>query len=305
MLRLNPIYKKELKQNSRMKKTAIMLLFYNTMLAIFGLFALYLIFNSHNKSGYPIEYSNMLKIYSIITGIEFVLVLFIIPAMTAGTIAGEREKQTLDILLTTRVSIWQIVTGKLAASISMMVLLAFSSLPIIAIVFSVGGITLLDLAEYMIFITVTAIFIGSIGLFFSALCKSTTAATVCSYMLVLLITAGLALLLIGSNLIQGGSIKTFLTSSTYASLQMNGDDFKRFGDSILLLLINPIFTFLSLTYRQTGLGSDMETIWTTGNQVRFYVASHWFEVSLLIQLVISLGLLLVTKKLIKGKRDKK
>lgn len=297
MLHLNPIYKKELKQSARMKNTAIMLFFYNFLLALFGLFALYLIFSGNEAKGTRVQYSDILKIYGIIIGIEFILVLVIIPAMTAGTISGEREKQTLDILLTTRVSTLQIVGGKLGASISMMLLLAFSSLPIVSIVFSIGGVTLFDLAEFMALISVTAIYIGSIGIFFSALCKKTTAATVSSYIMVLFVTGGLALILIGVELISD--------VQTYSLAMVNPDTAGKYGDSVLLLLVNPIFSFLSLLDRQTGIGSSMVDIWNTSNKMRYVVARHWFEISCAVQLLISVALLWITTCLLKPKKDYK
>ena len=290
MLHINPIYKRELKQNARMKKTALMLFFYNLLLAIFGLFALYLIFYSSYMNGYRIEYANILKVYAIITGLQFILVLFIIPAMTAGTISGEREKQTLDILLTTKIAPFQIVIGKLASSISMMLLLAFSSLPIIAIVFSVGGITLIDLFQFMVLISVTAIYLGSIGVLFSAISKKTTVATVGTYMAVLFLTGGLALLLIGVGMVSQTEGSNIVNWSQDIILSKTS----KYGDSILLLLINPICTFLSLTYRQTGLGVSINSIWETGDRFRYVVANYWFELSCILQLVVSVVLLWIS-----------
>lgn len=298
MMHLNPIYKKELKQNARMKKTAVMLFFYNLLLSVFGLFALYLIFHGNLQKGFSIAYSNILNIYAIITGIQFILVLFIIPAMTAGTISGEREKQTLDILLTTRISPVQIVIGKLASSISMMMLLAFSSLPIIAMVFSIGGITLFDLLQFMILIIITAIYLGSIGILFSAFSKKTTAATVCSYMTVLFITGGLTLLLIGAGMVSGNQQDSILN----ISVGSNYNNANKYGDSVLILLINPIFTFISLINRQTGIGISMGSLWQTGNKIRYVIANNWFETSCVLQLGISASLLFVSTKLLNSKK---
>lgn len=298
MLRINPIYKKELKQNARMNKTALMLFFYNALLAVFGLFALFLIFNNNQKKGYHIDYSDILKIYGIIIGVEYILVLFIIPAMTAGSISGEREKQTLEILLTTKVTTLQIVIGKLASSISMMILLAFSSLPIVAIVFAIGGVTMMDLAQFMVLVIVTAIFLGSIGIFFSCLCKKTTAATVCSYMTVLFITGGLALLLIGADLLNAGQAYNLGLKTDY-------NIGNQYGDVVLVLLLNPLFSFLSLLDRQTGIGIDMGSLWNAKNHFRYFIANYWLECSHIIQIVISIALLLGSSRLLRPKKNRK
>ncbi|MGH3370680.1 MAG: ABC transporter permease, partial [Nocardioidaceae bacterium] len=46
------------------------------------------------------------------------LVLFLVPGYTSGAIAGERERQTLVPLQVTLLKPWQIVIGKLGASVA-------------------------------------------------------------------------------------------------------------------------------------------------------------------------------------------
>ena len=67
--------------------------------------------------------------------------MFIVPAVTASSISGERERQTLDLMLTTRMSAGQIVGGKLLSALSTLLLLILSSFPAVAMVFVYGGIT--------------------------------------------------------------------------------------------------------------------------------------------------------------------
>ena len=50
-----------------------------------------------------IAYSGILTLYCVMAAMEFVMILLIVPASTAGAVAGEREKQTLDILLSTKI----------------------------------------------------------------------------------------------------------------------------------------------------------------------------------------------------------
>ena len=297
MMRLNPIHKKELKQNARTEKTALIIFFYNAILSVFGLFALFLVFNNNQKRGYHVEYSDILTIYGIIIGIEYVLILFIIPAMTAGSISGEREKQTLEILLTTRISTLQIVLGKLASSISMMLLLAFSSMPIVAMVFSIGGISFMDLIQFMLLIITTAIFLGSIGIFFSSLCKKTTAATVCSYITVLVLTGGLAIIIFGINLLNPELGKGVSSNISYEAGY-------KYSEVVFILLINPLFSFLALLNRQTGIGTYLGMSWNTQDQIRYFIANHWVECSQILQLIISCTLLVVSSKLLKPRKAK-
>ncbi len=153
---LNPVYKIGLKQSARTKKTVVLLLVYNFLLAGLGLLVFYLTFDREGRMRENIAYSGILTLYCVMAAMEFVMILLIVPASTAGAVAGEREKQTLDILLSTKITPFHIVTGKLAASISMVILLAVSSMPVLAIVFSIGGITLSDMFTFLLLLGVTA-----------------------------------------------------------------------------------------------------------------------------------------------------
>ncbi len=70
-LHINPVYKKELKQSARMPRTAVILLVYNSLMLLFGLFAFYVTFEGGRRYASVVDYSDILSIYSIMTGIEF------------------------------------------------------------------------------------------------------------------------------------------------------------------------------------------------------------------------------------------
>jgi ABC-type transport system involved in multi-copper enzyme maturation permease subunit len=66
--------------------------------------------------------------------VGYVLVFNILtaPVFTAGSVTGERERQTLDLLLTTTISSWQIMWGKLFAGFRVsFVLTAFLMFPMV------------------------------------------------------------------------------------------------------------------------------------------------------------------------------
>src|SRR5258708_39320970 len=96
------------------------------------------------------------------------LVCLFAPALAAGAISGERERQTLDVLLVSRVSAFGIVWGKLLASMAYAVLLILTALPIFAAVFLFGGIDFEQFALTQLLTVVTALTISSLSLFASA-----------------------------------------------------------------------------------------------------------------------------------------
>jgi ABC-type transport system involved in multi-copper enzyme maturation permease subunit len=122
--------------------------------------------------------------------LETLLVAALAPAFTASSISLEREKQTLDMLVTTPVSSLSIVIGKLFSALTYLFILIFASIPLTTIVFVFGGVAPDDVVRgYLVLIT-TAIGLGSVGLFCSALVKRTQAATIVTYFAVLALTLG-------------------------------------------------------------------------------------------------------------------
>lgn len=280
MKRINPIYLKEIRIGVRTKKTGAVLFLYNGIIALFGLFFFYVVFDAGIRYSGRINYSGILGIYVAIVALEFALVLFTIPGLTSGSISGEREKQTLDILLTTSLSPMQVIKGKLASSISVMILLAFSSLPILGLIFSIGGITIWNFLEFLILIIVTAIFIGSIGIFFSTLYKRTTAATVSSYGVLLFLVIGTFVIVWAIKLVlQIRLVNQVADNSVYYYADI--------GNWILLLLINPAVTCFSMLQEQIGTGYDMSRLLSDYGIISDVIINNWFLISLLIQLLIS------------------
>jgi ABC-type transport system involved in multi-copper enzyme maturation permease subunit len=296
-MRINPVYQKELKTSVRSIRTAVILLGYNAILALFGLFAFYITFEYDSRYGGTADYASILQIYAIITAAEFGLVLFTVPALTAASISGEREKQTLEILLTTKLTPFQIILGKLASSISMVILLAVSSLPVLAIVFTVGGITLRDFLVFMLLIVVTAIFIGSIGIFFSTLFKKTTSATVTTYGVLLFLGIGTIAILWAIRLV----IEIKMNQSAAGGILYQTPDA---GNWILILLMNPGVTFFSMIEDQIGTGSRLTTFMGNFGTISMGLQNAWFYVSIFLQLGVSAILLICSAKLLDPLRDR-
>mgnify|MGYP001056107315 FL=1 len=165
-----------------------------------------------------------------------------------------------------------------------MILLAVSSLPIIALCFSIGGITLLDLAKFLLFLIVTAIYLGSISIFFSTYCKRTTAATVCSYFAMLVLVFLSLLLVIGVGIL---SLLNKEDISYHLSFLLTSCG-KAIGNWIYILLLNPIISFFSMLKDQIGYGTQEGYLFLMSNGMSPFCYEHWFFISLILQLIVSL-----------------
>jgi ABC-2 type transport system permease protein len=133
-------------------------------------------------------------IFTLLSIFQIILICFIAPGFTAGQISLEREKQTLDLLVSTPMRPGAIVVGKLLAALAFVVLMIVAAVPITAIVLMYGGASVEDIVRQQLVLLATAVALGAIGLFFSALLKRTQAATVLSYITMLALTLGTIML---------------------------------------------------------------------------------------------------------------
>lgn len=181
----NPIVEKELRSRMRSGRASLLISIYLVTLAAVG-FLTYVIVErqaSRGVSNGQLSVNAGITIFRALTGWELVLIFFIAPVLTATAIAGERERQTLDLLLCTRVRPAAIVTGKLISSLLFALLLLVASVPVFSMVFLFGGVELSQVVGVAAVLGVTAVVIGAIGLACSVCIRRPTAATVSAYVL--------------------------------------------------------------------------------------------------------------------------
>lgn len=119
--------------------------------------------------------------FVVLSVLQMALVMFITPGLTAGAISTEREKQTLNILLTTTQTSSQIIVGKLLSSVAFLILMLIAGLPLYSIVFLFGGVSPWQFVTMFFFYLVTLIAIGSIGIMFSTITKRTIVSMIATY----------------------------------------------------------------------------------------------------------------------------
>ncbi|NLM13312.1 MAG: hypothetical protein GX209_06165 [Epulopiscium sp.] len=136
---INPVLRRELKTKLRSWKAPTLLSVYLVILASFG--GLIMAINELDVYTRGFDPRGALSIYALLAGCQLGLIILLVPALTSGTISGERERQTLDLLLVTKLSPFSIIIGKLMASISQIILLILASIPIFSIIFVFGGVS--------------------------------------------------------------------------------------------------------------------------------------------------------------------
>jgi ABC-2 type transport system permease protein len=195
---------KELRSRFRGRRAFVVLTLYLAVLALIAYGAYSVVapgaraeaeFSGFTTGGNPNASAEVGQaIFAMLSVIQLLLVSFIAPALTAGAISLEREKQTLDLLIATPLRPGAIVVGKLLSALAFVVLMILAGVPVSALVLMYGGVSIDDILRQQVVLFATAIGLGVIGLFVSALLKRTQAAIVLTYCVLLALTIGTLLI---------------------------------------------------------------------------------------------------------------
>jgi len=121
------------------------------------------------------------QLYALLSFIQLFLIVFIAPAFTATAINGEKERQTFDLLLCSKLSAFSLLAGKLIAGLVNALLLIAASIPLFSLVFFFGGVSPAQVFSTLVIFVMTAVVVGTFGLFCSTLLRRTTVSTAAAY----------------------------------------------------------------------------------------------------------------------------
>ncbi|MBL0388793.1 ABC transporter permease [Tumebacillus sp. ITR2] len=226
----NPVLVKEFRGRMRTMKTPLLLAAY--LLIVGGITFGYMYIRYSNQTYYrPGESKDLFLMLAVL---QLILIGFVAPGLTAGTISGERERQTLNILLTTHLSPTKIVLAKMVSSLAFIGLLVFSTLPVYAIVFLYGGISPGQMFGVFVMYLVSMLLFGSIGMFCSAWFKRTGVSTVLAY--------GVSLFMLGGTALLAVFISEYLNMYQYRVYGQHVG----YPNLFYLTALNPVLNLISL-----------------------------------------------------------
>ncbi len=127
-------------------------------------------FSSQIDPGY-MPYAALRFGLAALEGMAVVIALLIAPAVLAGSLAGEKERGTLGLLLTTRVNSWEIVTGRLTGKLVQVGIILLAGLPLWVLLAGLAGIRVPALLGMIGLPTVLAIGAGGVSLAASAVSR--------------------------------------------------------------------------------------------------------------------------------------
>lgn len=306
----NAVLFKDMQMKAKRPQMPVMILVFNLILAIVSFIVMFAM-NANVMSYSAVSSRTMIYLLMGLVIAEAVVIGFMIPSITAGVIAGERERQTLDVLMTTRLSSWEIISGKYWSSIVYIILLLVSGLPVLSLVFIYGGISFLDLLGLMFVIIAVAMFLASFGVFFSTLLKKTITATVLTY-LSFFVIMGATIIIVATAILIADAVNSAYMAQYRAGIiavqkQINLDAFT------FLLYTNPLTTAYDVIMRtfgadfSSGYSNGMAGLVTefTDYKETNILLRFWTPISIVVQLGLAWLVLLGTSKLLRPGKKKK
>lgn len=140
------------------------------------------------------------KLFLTVMLIQFGGVYLFLPAMTAGSITAEKERNTLGLLLLTKLSPTKIVLEKFLSRMFPMLCLALLSLPLLAVAYSLGGLEGTMLFEGVVRLAATILMVGAIGIACSAWCRTTAGAFLSTWLVLGILFPGPIMLAVALGL---------------------------------------------------------------------------------------------------------
>lgn len=290
-MRLNPIIKKDVKVQSRSYKMCVEVFVYEIIMALVFFVAMIFITRQNRYSDDNV-YASIVWLYPVLAVTQWVILGVIIPIHTSSAISGEKERQTFDIMMTTSMTPWSIIMGKVMTAVLQGMLFVVASVPVMALTFVVGGLSWSYLFWFIAVALLVSLFAASIGIMCSPICRKSITAVIVSYgiYMIFFIVTALPVYLIGPM-------------TDYA---------KDAEDMIGCLLLNPavyLAEFVGQTMTQESMIGNM--IDQTKNMpiMKFLSSGYWWLiVSTIVFVAISVIFLAIAAKRIspvsKGKAAK-
>ena len=168
---IGPIFDKELRVSSRRKRNYFLRFFYLVSLTVFVTFVWIITIKVGSSGSLVYQVSRMSGtgkyITTTIIWFQFIAIQLIAIVMLSNAISDEIYHRTLGLLMTTPISSFQIVTGKLSSKLLQLILLLVISMPLLAIVRVMGGVPWGYIVSSLCMTLTAAVFAGSVSLVFS------------------------------------------------------------------------------------------------------------------------------------------
>lgn len=210
----SPLLGRELRVFLRSKKSFFAMLFF--LLALLGVVSQnWAVFAAHWEPGQNLAHGARTLFFALSYG-HLIFLMLVTPFLMAPLIAGEQEKSTITLMLSSPISVTHFILAKGLIPLVFVILLFTAAVPVLALCFLGGGLSAADLTRtYLILLSATLCY-GSLGLYCSTLRPRVYE--------VYLITV-LMVLIYGFILPYHGTIWHFLTTMRWEGVSYNNHGF--------------------------------------------------------------------------------
>src|SRR5580692_1736357 len=181
MLRDNPVLTRELLVTLRSPRAFVLQLLYVCVLGALVFFQ----WPAGEEGARQVSPGVARTLYDIFFLGQFFLVALMAPTFAAGSITGEKERKTYELLLASPLRPSTILVGKLLSSLSYLVILIISSLPLMILCYLLGGLLLSEITRAYLVLILAAGTFGLLSIACSSYFRRTSSALVVSYLVIL------------------------------------------------------------------------------------------------------------------------
>lgn len=179
-----PIFEKELRVSSRRRRNYVLRFIYLAFMTAVLVLVWVRVMGSRGSGLYLM--SRMSDAGKAVIGytvwFQFCVTQVVAIIMLSASISDEIYNRTLGLLITTPISSFQIVMGKLFSKLLQLILLLAISLPLLAIVRVFGGVPWDYVVSSLCITLTTIIFVGSLSLFFSIFTRKAYVAIIVTFL---------------------------------------------------------------------------------------------------------------------------
>ncbi len=289
----NAVLLKDMSIKSKRKNMTVSLFVINILIGLGFLFFI-LCSNISLANFDPIDVQAFTWVFDGFIIVECAVICFVIPTETGPAISNERERQTLDVLLTTNLSNFDIILGKYLSAVIYMLIIIASLLPFLAVILVYGGVTFIQLITVLFSVIATAMYLSTFGIYFSSIVRKSSRAAAVNFAVIFLLVLGSMFFCLVVKLIHelSGGIVYNGGAMRQETLFTNGDW------TLFLLYLNPASTVFDILDKQVGFNlstsyhgmASVFSIVSDLNPSSFFI-KHWSLVGYILQ--FALGCLLL------------
>lgn len=231
---IGPVFAREMLEASRRRRTYF-------LRTAYGLGLLYVLYvNWESSLGFTPNLALMSALSSRVAGalmlFQWIAVFFCAPILICNVVVGERNAGTLDLLFCSQLTNREIILGKLASRLMILISLVLSSTPVLALMSLFGGVDLeqVVVGQWMTFVSM--LLVGTIAMHATTRRRSAVTALIQTYVVTALAIA-------------------VIWFASFLLLELVGLAFPPGGDWVLLIIVSllcliPSGWFLKRSFEQ-------------------------------------------------------